>query len=158
MRRARGFTLIEILVVVVILTVVVGMVGLNPFGDESRAVREESQRLALLIKAAREEAILEGRVLGVGLKEDGYAFLTLNEKAELVPLEGDDLLRPRALPAAMTLEVETLAGGIDAKLPVILLLPTGELERFVLRLKQGEVVYRVEGSGNGRIQSVAPNV
>ena len=56
--RRSGFTLIEILVVVVIIAVIVSLAGVQLMRGPGDLVREESEHLALLLRAAREEAIL----------------------------------------------------------------------------------------------------
>jgi len=65
-RRSGGFTLIEILVVVAIIVVMVGLAGAQLMRGPVDVVREESEHLALLLRAAREEAILQGRVFAFG--------------------------------------------------------------------------------------------
>ena len=46
MRRVFGFTLIELIVVMLLLVVIAGMVVLNLGGDDAGDVREEAERLA----------------------------------------------------------------------------------------------------------------
>jgi prepilin-type N-terminal cleavage/methylation domain-containing protein len=49
MCRVFGFTLIELIVVMLLLVVIAGMVVLNLGGDDAGEVREEAERLALLL-------------------------------------------------------------------------------------------------------------
>src|SRR5258707_13025228 len=73
-RRPGGFTLIEILVVVVIIGVIIGLASVQLMRSPGDLVREESDHLALLLRAAREEAILQGRWLAFGAGGEPYRF------------------------------------------------------------------------------------
>ena len=78
-RRNHGFTLIEMLVVVVIIgilasTVVLGFVG----SDREQNLRTEAERLAALIEMARSEAVQRNEEWGVSINQSGYRFLVFN--------------------------------------------------------------------------------
>lgn len=155
---SRGFTLIEVLVVVMLMVIVVAMVGLKIGGDEGRAVRQEADRLSVLLQTAQQEAILQGKVFALALQGEGYAFQGLDDKRKFNNLN-DPVLRPRELPAAMAILSVTLDGVPAEKDPRIILYPTGELpQAFVITLGQGEARWQVRGDLNGTIQSAAPDV
>lgn len=156
--RQHGFTLMELLVVIVIIVIIVAMAGLRVGGDEYRAVRQESERLALLMQAAQQQAILEGRILAVALSEDGYVFLTLNNERKFELLAGDDILRPYQLPVAMRVDSVFLDGQPASQNEPIVLPHTGELLQSVLIvLVQGQARWHVEGTLDGRILPAAPS-
>jgi len=78
-RRDRGFTLIEMLVVVVIIgilasTIVLGFVG----SDREQNLRTEAERLAMLIEMARSEAVQRNEEWGVAVGPNGYQFLVFD--------------------------------------------------------------------------------
>lgn len=100
---ARGFTLLELLVVVLIIGITLALVVpvLDPGGD--RVLEEEGRRLAALLRLATEEAVLEGREFAVELSPDGYRFLRLESQGWQAL--SDSLLRPRQLPTGLQLEV-----------------------------------------------------
>ena len=75
-----GFTLIEILVVLVIVSVMTGMVivrfpSLTTAGDYER----ESERLIVVLGMASEEAIISGRELGFDIEDNAYKFSVFDE-------------------------------------------------------------------------------
>ncbi|KQQ32634.1 type II secretion system protein GspH [Duganella sp. Leaf126] len=92
--RARGFTLIELLVVMVIFGITLGMVSLNAMPDQRQTVRQEAQRIALLLQMARDEAIVRNRLVAFEAGSDGYRFLIRNGRQWDVAVQ-DDLLRAR---------------------------------------------------------------
>ncbi len=155
--RQRGFTLIEVLVVVLLMVIVVGMVGLKVGGDEGRAVRQEADRLSVLLQTARQEAILQGKVLALALGNDGNAFQGLDDKRKFAALN-DEVLRPRELPPAMSILSITLDGVPAEKEPRIVIFPTGELpQAFVITLGQGQARWQVRGALDGTIHSAHPD-
>ncbi|MGB7543010.1 MAG: GspH/FimT family pseudopilin [Burkholderiales bacterium] len=153
--RTGGFTLIEIMVVVLILAVAVGLIGVNLGRGETDRVREEADRLVLLLQAARERAILDGQVLAVQFFSDGYRFLQLDARGRLTPIAGDDVLSQRRLPEGvqLTAAAESALPGSDAGL---LFEPSGVLPEFTLSLRSGAAVWQAQGTADGKIRSLPP--
>jgi type II secretion system protein H len=152
-----GFTLIELLVVVTIIVIVVGLLGVQLSRGPEDQVREESEQLARLLKAAREEAILQGRVFALGSERDAYWFLRLERDGRLKVLRGDELLRNRQLPAGMIIEklqVEGQGAGDSAREGLVFL-PSGELPAFRLVLASGGARWSVVGAPGGAILAKA---
>ncbi|GJI96683.1 prepilin-type N-terminal cleavage/methylation domain-containing protein [Rugamonas sp. FT107W] len=92
--RQRGFTLIELLVVMVILGITLGLVSLNALPGQKQSLREDAQRIALLLQLARDEAIVRNRQIAFEAGPDGYRFLIRNEREWTLAVQ-DDLLRER---------------------------------------------------------------
>ena len=147
-RAERGFTLIEILVVLALIALLTGLAALSA-GAAGSPVTREARRQAATLQLATEESRLQGRVLGLKFRREGYSYL------ELVPREPDDEsgpgfvwtpLSPRGAFAAHTwpqpmrfeLRIDgravALAFGVAESAPQILLLPEGEFTPFTLRL------------------------
>ena len=154
-RRIRGFTLIEILVVVAIIVVIVGLAGVQLMRGPGDLVREESERLALLLRAAREEAILQGRVFAFGAGRESYRFLRLERNGRLKVASGDELLRPQRLPASVTIESLQVEGAGDAARDGVVFLPSGELPAFRIVLQSERVRWSVVGAPDGSIRAQA---
>jgi len=147
-----GFTLIEIMVVLLIIAITIGMVGVNLQRGDNNRVQEEADRIVNLLQAAREEAILQGQVFAVQFSTDGYRFLRLNNKGKLEQIEKDDVLSPRSLPDGVTLSF-TLDGVAADTEAGLILDPSGSFIPFVLTLRAGEATWQALGLANGKIQS-----
>jgi general secretion pathway protein H len=151
-RRARGFTLIELAVILLIITITIGLVGINLQRGDNNRVREEADRIVLLLQAAREEAILQGQVFAVQFSKEGYQFLQVDNKGKLTLIETDDVLSPRTLPDGVTLSFE-MDGVAADKQAGLILDPSGNFPPFVLTLHAGEATWQAQGLANGKIQS-----
>lgn len=93
-RRARGFTLLEMLVVLVIAGLLVSLAALSIRRNPRTDLREEAQRLSLLFETAGDEAQVRARPIAWEATEHGFRFDVRTDDGWR-PLRGDDLLRPR---------------------------------------------------------------
>ncbi len=99
MREARGFTLVEMLVVVVIVAVMIAgaVLALGVVGRD-RVLENEARRLAALLVLAREHAELQTREYGLRLTPRGYVFLVFEPRSGQWLPSSDEALRARELP------------------------------------------------------------
>jgi general secretion pathway protein H len=155
-RRAAGFTLIEIMLVVLVISITLGMVGVNLARDDRDRVKEEADRLAMVLSTARDESILQGRVLVVQFRRDGYAFLRIDVQGGLQPIEGDDSLVSRRLPGGMTLSAEIDGSPATTTDPVMVFDPTGTLPNLTLTLRLGESRWLAKSVHGNRVRSINP--
>ena len=103
--NARGFTLLELLVVIVIVSVLFSFLSLTIRGvSPEDAIKEEAHRLNQLIQLALEEAVLRNTEYALKFNTHGYQFLQLEED-DWQLVETDKLLRKRELPLEMEIEL-----------------------------------------------------
>jgi general secretion pathway protein H len=131
MRAARaansGFTLLEILVVVAIIGIITTMavISVNVLGRD-RQLDEEASRLQAVLLQVRDDAMLEGRDVGLRLDAHGYDFLRYDTRYQRwQPVIGDVLLKERVLPdgveAQLTLESRRVQ--LDPRQPIAPFVP-----------------------------------
>jgi general secretion pathway protein H len=104
----RGFTLIEVMVVVVIIGIVVAgaLLSIGTAGRDSQLERERD-RLVSLIEYVRERAALQTVEYGLRCQQDGYQFVQYDtRKSQWLEDPLDDTLRARPLPPGLTLRLE----------------------------------------------------
>lgn len=100
-RIPHGFTLIELMVVLVIIgicTAGIGL-GLGSLLDPGRQLRQEAEGLAQRLQLARDEARIDGRSIRWQADASGYRF-SRREGNQWVTVQRDDLLRPQRWQAA----------------------------------------------------------
>jgi len=153
--RDAGFTLLELMAVILIIGIIVSFASLSIGQNTSRIVQDEVERLHGLVRLAGEEAVLQGRELALEFNRDRYQFLELGSEG-WQPIEEDKMFRERPLPE--TVKVDLMLEGVEASfedkenLPRIFILSSGELSSFTLTLgtDEGEE-YSLEGFINGKL-------
>ena len=109
-----GFTLIELMVVILLVGLVATFAVINLGGDSARERQQrEARRLHARMDLAREEAVLQARALGIRFGDRAYQFLELRSD-RWRPLAGDGVFGLQELPETMSLSIDI--DGLDVSL------------------------------------------
>jgi general secretion pathway protein H len=138
--RLRGFTLVEILVVLVVLAIAAGAAVVAYDGDERGLVTREARRFAGVLEHAAQSAQVRAETFGVSASGSGWRFWRRHpESGQWQPLEDDDVLAPHALPASMRVAAAAYGGQpIDGNV-IVPLRPTGRNEPYTFGLHAGRL-------------------
>lgn len=145
---ARGFTLVEILVVVVIIAILftITTLSVDRISEEDHA-REEVQRISALMELAADRAMIEGGEYGLFVSEQGYRFMRYEGRDIGWLTPEDRAFRQRPWPEGVRVEMRSegatvsLESEVDAdeeRTPQVLLTATGEMTPFELNLRQAD--------------------
>lgn len=157
-KASGGFTLIEVMVVVVIMGILINFAVLSLRGSSpADQIDKESQRLKSLIEIASEEALLRSSFIGIDITETGYGFLRLEE--ELWQPVDDTLFRSRELPEEIRISVTSAQPTSDEdedeekRTPEIILLNSGEITPFDLKITSihSDDYFRLQGNETGEL-------
>ena len=157
-RGGLGFTLIEILVVIVIVGIIsaAALLSFGLLGGDDRTLERDARRLSSLIQVVNDDAVIQGRDFGLEVMLSGYRWVEhdpiLNQWFEVAD---DEVLRTRQLEpgtefelfieehrvlleeeAKKTVEDEDQPGRdlTEDYLPHVLVLSSGDITPFELRL------------------------
>lgn len=144
MRRVRGFTLLEVLVVILLIGIIATFAVMS-IGDRSTADRleREASRLQQVIRLAAEEAQIKGVEMGLERTETGYRFLVNTPAAAgWTPMDDVGPFRGQAFEAPFEFELRAEGRVVpppepDAEadpVPAVLMLSSGEMTPFEVRL------------------------
>ncbi|HVK56892.1 MAG TPA: GspH/FimT family pseudopilin [Burkholderiales bacterium] len=146
-----GFTLIEILIVLVIVGITIALISVNFRRNDKAEVRDQAERLALLLQAARTEAISTGKSLAWIGNASTYGFFTRDEDRRWTvaftdpPLTGGHLTPPISL-------IDVQINGARTPIATPLVFSSSGLNaRFKLELGTAETRMLVIGESGGNI-------
>ena len=158
----HGFTLIEILVTIAIIAVITSMslILFNPPSDQR--LKDESSKLRSLIQMASDEAILQGREIGLEFMQRGYRFLDFDPFLEVWNKREDDhIFRERYFSEEINFEIKLENNEIEIKsnkenklqslFPHIILFSSGEISPFLITLAGENTELIIEAKINGSI-------
>jgi type II secretion system protein H len=106
-QHIKGFTLIEILVVIVIISISVGLVVVNfTTGGVEKKVEEEVVRLQQLLRMAHQQSVIRAEEYGVRFYKTGYRFMKYDEQSkQWADIANDRLLRSRLITEPLELDL-----------------------------------------------------
>ncbi|HBI21430.1 MAG TPA: type II secretion system protein GspH [Legionella sp.] len=144
---SRGFSLIEILVVLFIIGITLGFALLS-FGDfgEKRRIIVAAEQLTQYIKLVQQYAILETSTLRLQIKADGYQVFRFQPPKTWSPIASTPLFRLQHFPKGL------LVNGRGKPL-VIQVDASGDMTAFTLTLgsSQQPTMVTIVGKRNGAV-------
>ena len=158
MRRAwircqSGFTLLELLVVMVIAGVMLGVVSFNAMPSAHQALDKEARRIALLLQLARDEAIVRNSPVAFEADAEHYRFL-VRTNTTWAAIEKDDLLREREFqraPMTLLLTPPVTAGSGPMRI-VFGREPVDKPFLLTLSIDNDQVAIRADGIGHFEVE------
>jgi len=157
-KHLSGFTLIEILIVIVIISIVSGVSLLTLNANQRKQWESSVRKLSSLITLAAQEAMLKPETLGLAFTANAYQFFRFQknqaeETSPWIPLE-DKNLRPQFFPGNthITLKIDGKEVPLEGQ-PQIIIAEDGELTPFTLYIgKIGEEPsYELSGKASGEV-------
>ncbi len=142
----RGFTLAEVLVVLVVIGLAAGFAYARFDSDPRQALEREARRFASAVEHAALLAQWKNETLGLSAGGGTYQFWRRGTTAEgerWLPLGDDELLQARALPTPFGVAVQEYAGQVPPPDAIIPLVPSGRNEPYVIQIASPEWLERL---------------
>ena len=148
-RTASGFTLFEILIVVVIVSIVmVAGVQYLGLGSARTELQRYGEQLAAKIKLACEQSILQNLPYGVGFSQAGYQLMIQNG-LEWRVLEGSGVYAASEIRIPLDQQLEQQGNEVDLpielpEIPQLQCSSDGSMTAFRLLLANQQQVYELK--------------
>lgn len=154
MKRRNGFTLVEILVVLVVAGIGLGLVTLSIGHDSASSLRYESERLRSALEHAAQLAQWRHTPLVWEADATGYRFSALNPDGALVD-ENDATLAWHALAGDVRMRVTDQAG---IAIPLRLVFrASGRNDPYAIAIESSGGAWVVAGDPLNRVRATAVN-
>lgn len=120
-RRCRGFTLLEIMLVLLLMGLAAGYVMFNAFSvSQADRLEEEVKRLQVIMDMASDYAVLNQQEIGVRFEPDDntYYFVALDDNDEWQRIDGEEIYAEYSLPQEFyfTLNLDDLPWDAEDRL------------------------------------------
>jgi general secretion pathway protein H len=160
--KSAGFTLIEILVVLFIISIVTSVALLSISRNENKQMETFANELTQIMTLAEEQAMLQPTVLGLSLSEHSFQFASLQSAAGgkkniWSPLQ-DSILGKHNIPS--NIQINVIVGNAKAEkaevdIPQIIISSNGDITPFTIYVgKKGEKPrYAIIGDEDGNVTS-----
>jgi len=138
-RSSRGFTLIEIMVVVVLIGVAATFISINMGRDVGRLVTLEARQFQALVNHLREESVVTGRILGIMVNgsENSYHFVEYSDGWK--ESTEDQTLRKRTLRDGVKFAISPGPNAPKDMPPgLVMVEPMGAVTPFIVKFSGGD--------------------
>lgn len=147
-----GFTLIEMLVVMLIMGLFVGLVSTLTQPDDRARLRIEAERLSQLLDLAATKSRLSGKAIAWTTDGRKYHFWQFSDDSGWLAITDDDALRPRTLPQGMTISALRIENTHLQEHMRLEFSPFGVTFSFRVDMALGSARRAVEGSPIGEVR------
>jgi general secretion pathway protein H len=150
-RPGAGFTLVEVMVVIVVIGIVATLITVNVGGDGVRDLGREGKRLAGALEHAQALAQWQSETLGVSADGSGYRFWRRDDADRWTAMTGDDVLAPHTLAAGMAVTPRSYAGAPVPPDAILPFRPSGRNEPYELALVSAAGAVEIVADPLGRV-------
>lgn len=164
-KQVNGFTLIEIMIVILIVSIAATLITLRIQSPTANAqvVQQHAYQLKMRLSFALQQAVLRNEQYGLVIRPQGYDFVHLvydvfNNQWQWELIDYNRLLSYQPIPDGLVLALDSTAEALSiakktTNTPDILLYSSGELTPFSAQFGLGRTDWRYEISGlaNGEI-------
>lgn len=152
--KTRGFTLIEILIVLLIISIVASVASLSIHFNRKKQMEMLATQIAHVIQLAQNDSLLRSQVLGIALTNHSLKFFNYDEKNQKWILTPEKVFHEKIFSDGlmMTLKIQHKTIPIDAE-PHLIISANGDFPNFEMDVgeKNQPATYKVIGKESGEV-------
>ncbi|WP_081498051.1 type II secretion system minor pseudopilin GspH [Pseudomonas sp. GM74] len=149
--RCRGFTLLELMIVIVMVGFLLGMVSFAGGGNPARQIRQEAEAMVQVIHQLRERAVFEGQDYGLRLSTYGHRAMRKGIHGWEPVVELTDW--PLSVRVRFRHDGYAVDLGADEGPPQLLIFSNDETSVFTLIFESGNRTWlSLSGDGLGEVE------
>lgn len=145
----RGFTLLELLVVIVVLSIAAGLIVVRGTPGDSNYLESDAKKLSQLLRIAQQESLLKSKDIRFSAGNEGYAFEEFTG-SRWVQVTSEPMLRQRQWDNG-PYKVTLLNEGLENRFLTLESVAGLKRQAIVLRRNQVQLVLESQASGVFRV-------
>lgn len=149
----RGFTLIEILVVVLIIGITIGLalLAFGDFGGQRRIVMA-AEHFINYVKLVQQQAILETSTLGIQLNQNTYQALRFQTNSQWQSMPSKGIFHQQQFPKNTVVHLEKMSFKVNT--PQLIINASGDMTPFKLNIgsETQPSIVTILGKRNGTVE------
>ncbi len=164
----KGFTLLEILLVMLLLAGVASMVVLNLPNAPQQTLKQTIDKLTIQLQQVSDNALIQGEIYGLSVEHDGYELMQLlDNQWQLVSDEKQNIddnvtftlsqIEGRAIGNNRATSTDKPQKNKKDKRPNIIFFPDGTVTPFEMQISYQTAEYQLSVNALGEIKSNAVN-
>lgn len=156
-RNNDGFTLLEVLVVTLIISVLMGLAVLSVSASSRGNLDAETERLQQVLQAAADEAVFQKKKLGIVLNSNEYSIVAYNTSQKKWENLQEKYFRVHQFPNDVTIVLSVIGSSkvasdearVAAQKPSAIFYPAGIITPFKISITQPNysVSNKIESDG-----------
>lgn len=139
----NGFTLIEMLLVLVIISILIGLLAANIGDSPQQLLSREAKRLESLLRLIADEATLQGDEFGLLIADNGYEFTKLDVKTMRWQRFEEGGYSFYSLPEGLSLRLEKASiesiNDYDVDVTALRVMNNQDIQPHILLMSSGEI-------------------
>jgi len=155
--QRRGFTLVEMLVVLLLLGIAAALVTLRIDRDDRHLLQQEATRFAGALEQASATAQWQAITLGVSAEGGTYRFWRRDGDGQWHVIAQDEVLAPRALPEGIEIHPQHYAGAVVPANAILPFRASGRNDPYDIAMITRDWIARIASDPLNRVSfDIAP--